>query len=132
MGVWLAEQALVPQLIVSSSAERARQTAVAAAEAMGYAVDDIAFDDRLYHCDVREALRVLADHARSPQRVMIVGHNPGFEDLVLHLAGGHVGTSANAKVLPTASIAHLRLPADWSALGSGDGDLVQIARPKEI
>ena len=110
VGSLLREQSLVPDLIVTSDAVRARTTANLVAKAAGYD-REMVVDPRLYLAkpdDVLEVLCSLPDDSAST--VMIVGHNPGLEDLIVTLTGEHHGMS-------TAALAHLALPIDrWSAL----------------
>ena len=109
MGELLKEHDLVPEYILSSSAVRARHTAQLVAEHSGYE-GEIGGGRELYSfasADYLDALEKLAD---SYERVMVVGHNPGLEELAEWLTG--VYTS-----LPTASLAVLRLEINhWSEL----------------
>ncbi|MHC4958936.1 MAG: SixA phosphatase family protein [Planctomycetota bacterium] len=119
MGRWLAEQHLVPDLVVSSPAKRARQTARRASEAMGLDPDAILFKDEIYEASLTALLGVLAECPEG--RVMLVGHNPGLEVLVEHLAGRRIQPGPNGKLFPTATIAYFR-----------DGNLVELVRPREL
>ena len=126
MGELLRDQELTPDLIISSDAVRARLTAAAVAEAAGYA-GEIALDPRLYHAGPAEIVAVLRElPAATPQRVLIVGHNPGLETFVTRVTGEHAD-------FPTAALAHIELPLDrWSELAdSTHGTLVALWRPKE-
>jgi phosphohistidine phosphatase len=109
VGRLLLTHALVPDLIVTSDAVRARTTAQAVAEAAGYD-REIVVDPRLYHANPDDLLAVLRGLSDDAARAMIVGHNPGLEDLIERLAGEHHD-------LPTAALVHLALPIDrWSEL----------------
>ncbi len=132
VGGWLEEQGLVPDVIVSSPAKRARQTARRTATAMGFPKDAVSYDERLYEAGVGDLLTVLADCPSDARRAMIVGHNPGLEALVVFLAGGAIPEPADDKLLPTATVAHFRMPDDWSGVASGAGRLVTIMRPRWI
>ena len=127
VGDRLRDAALVPDVIITSDAVRAHTTAVAVAEAAGFA-GDLVVDPLLYHAspeDVLAVVRTVPDaHARI---VMIVGHNPGLEDLVEQLAG-------KRHHLPTAALAHLALAMDaWDELdASTRATLVDLWRPKEL
>jgi phosphohistidine phosphatase len=127
MGKLLRELELTPDLIITSDAVRARDTAEAVAEAADYG-GTIRPEHRLYAAtpaDILGVLRATPDaHAGS---VMIVGHNPGLEELVAQLTGEH-------EDLPTAALVHVALPIDrWRDLkGTTRGELVGIWRPKEL
>ncbi len=126
MGILLKDRELIPQLILCSSALRARQTAELVAEAAGY-TEEVVFLDELYLSEVDENLNTLRELPDSIERVMLIGHNPGLETLLQIL-------SNRIESLPTAVIAHIVLPiSHWQLLDSNvEGDLVEIWRPKEL
>ena len=127
MGEVLREQRLTPDLIISSDAVRARMTAERAAAAAGYR-NAIQFDRRLYLADPSDIIAVLRAVPAAPAAtIMIVGHNPGLEDLIAQLTG-------EAETLPTAALAQIALPIDrWSDLDDTTrGTLVNLWRPKEL
>ncbi len=132
IGQWLKRQKLLPNHIVSSPAQRARQTTENACKAMGIKEKQINWDARIYAATEGELLKVLADCPKKNKTVMLVGHNPGLEDLVAYLVGAGLRIPADGKVLPTAAVAHLKMPESWKELKEGDGELVSITRPKEI
>jgi phosphohistidine phosphatase len=109
VGDVLRERRWVPEVIVSSDAVRAKMTAEAAARTAGYA-GTIRFDHGLYLAgpgDIIELLHGVEDTARS---VMIVGHNPGLEELVSQLTGEPAS-------LATATLVRIVLPIDrWRDL----------------
>jgi phosphohistidine phosphatase len=132
MGVWLQQQELVPDLIISSPAERAITTAEKAAKAMGLDARAIAQDRRIYAARVEDLLQVLADVPDRPTRVMLVGHNPGLEDLLEYLEGRSIPLPSDGKLLPTATLAVIELPDSWSELKSGAGQLIGITRASSM
>ncbi|QWZ07045.1 histidine phosphatase family protein [Nocardioides panacis] len=120
-GRWLAEHGPVPDLVVVSPAVRARRTwDLVAAELPGTPPTRV--EDRVYAASPAELLAVLADLPEATATVLLVGHNPGLEELVEHLTGEHVR-------LPTSALAVLDVPAPWSALGPGAGTLRASGRP---
>ena len=127
MGRLVRKKRLPVELIISSDALRARLTAQAMADATGYR-GQLLLDPRLYHASAAEILAVLRSTVEdNVASVMIVGHNPGLEDLVARLTG-------EAEGLPTAALAQIALPIDrWSDLDtSTSGTLVGLWRPKEL
>jgi phosphohistidine phosphatase len=126
MGQLLEERELVPQLMLSSSALRARQTAELVAETAGYGAEIIYRDD-LYMAEAEGYFHALQQLPDEIERVMLIGHNPGLETLLQLI-------SKRIESLPTAVLAHLVLPIDqWDVLTSNvDGDLIEIWRPKEL
>jgi len=129
IGVWLAQQKMVPDLIVTSPAERALVTAQKACKAMGYGDQGIHRDKRIYAAGLDELLEVLGDCPQDAGRIMLVGHNPGLEGLLVWLARETVSVPEDGKLLPTATLARLQMPADWGALIAGCARLESITRP---
>ena len=129
IGVWLAQQKKVPDLVVTSPAERALVSAQKACKAMGNGDAGIQRDQRIYAAGIDELLAVLADCPQDAGRVMLVGHNPGLEELLEWLASGAIPVPEDGKLLPTATLASLQLPADWRALVAGCAHLNSITRP---
>ncbi len=125
MGEELKNRDLVPDLILSSTARRARSTARRAAEAAGCA-DRIQETRELYLSGVEDQLRTVASRATDEhQRVMIVGHNPTLEDLVEHLTG-------EDERMTTGNLACIDLDIDsWQELASVRGTLRFLLRPRE-
>jgi phosphohistidine phosphatase len=132
IGAWIADHELVPDLIWSSPARRARQTIESVCAAMGFDRDEVRFEQRLYLAGLGALLDVLASTETTFRRVMVVGHNPGLEDLVFYLARSDVDVPPNGKIMPTAALAHFRLPEDWNNLANGCGELETLVRPKAL
>ena len=126
MGEMLKEMDLVPQIIISSTAVRAVQTAEMVAETCGYE-DDILYKKSYYHADPEAYIDVLRELFDNYDTVMVIGHNPGLEGLLQIL-------SDEIESLSTASIAHITLPIDsWDELnGQSSGNLENLWRPKDI
>ena len=126
MGELLRKYGLVPDLVISSDAVRARLTAKAVVKAVGYA-GEILLDHRLYMASAAEILSLLRTVQERAGTVLIVGHNPGLEELVAQLTG-------DRQDLPTAAIAHVVLPIDrWGDLRrSTRGRLSGRWLPKEL
>lgn len=126
MGKLLQEKGLVPDLIISSTARRARKTAELVAEESGYE-GEIQLERDLYAFEPAAYMEELAQIEDHYQIVMIVGHNPGLEELVEQLTGEFAR-------LPTAALAQVNLPvSSWSDLDEETkGMLANLWRPKEI
>jgi phosphohistidine phosphatase len=112
LGVWLAQQSSQPDFVLSSPAERAWTTTKKTIKAMGRGIDDVETDERIYNGEVATLLAVLADVPATAERALLVGHNPGMEDLIGHL--DHPGTLER---VPPGTLTRLTLPDDWSSLG---------------
>lgn len=130
VGSWLYREGLVPDHVVSSPAERARQTAIKVCKRLDFKKKRIAWDAEIYEAGVPALLDVLARCPGEAATVLLVGHNPGLEELLLHLAGEEVERPADGKLLPTATVARLEMPDDWSRLDPGSAHLISITRPR--
>ena len=126
MGQLLRREDLLPDLILCSSAKRARVTAELVAEESGYE-GELRLKDDLYAFDAEAYLEALTELSDGYDRVMVVGHNPAMEELLEALTGGF-------ERLPTAALAMVELPIDrWSELeDEPEGKLTHLWRPKEL
>ena len=125
MGKLVREYGLIPDLVISSDAVRARLTAEAVVEAARYA-GEILLDPRLYMASPADIFSLLRTVQESAETVMIVGHNPGLEELVARLTG-------ERQDLPTAALAQIVLAIDqWRDLKLSTGTLLGHWRPKEL
>ena len=122
----MRQYGLIPDVVLSSDAVRARLTAEAVAEAARYA-GDIVLDPQLYMASPADILSLLPTVRENAETVMIVGHNPGLEKLVEQLTG-------ERHDLPTATLAQIGLPIDqWRDLKlSTRGTLVGLWGPQEL
>jgi phosphohistidine phosphatase len=132
VGRFLAEQGLRPDYVVSSPAERARQTVLAACAPFGIGADDISWDRRIYAATTGELLDVLNECPESAMRVLIAGHNPGLESLVRVLCREPVPTPPDFKLMPTAALAHLLIPVAWKEIDGGVAELLSLTRVKSL
>lgn len=130
VGHWMASQRIVPDLIISSPALRAWQTSTFVCAALGIDSSSIQFNSNLYLADIKTLLSCIKNVPADSQAVMLVGHNPGMEELLAYLAGDSVHQPDDGKLLPTATLASLGVSTDWSALSSGVTELAFIRRPK--
>ncbi|MEQ1528126.1 MAG: histidine phosphatase family protein [Methylococcales bacterium] len=129
MGLWMKQQHLQPDLVISSPALRAISTTRLICPMLGIAEQDIQQDKRLYLADLYMLKGVLAERAEGYQRVLLVGHNPGLEDLLIELAESIPEFN---KLLPTTGLARLRLSVNWQGLYSGCAELVTITHVKAL
>ena len=126
VGELVREAGLKPDVFISSDAVRARMTAEAVAEAARYG-GEIVLDPHLYMAGPADILSLLTTVRENAETVMIVGHNPGLEELVEQLTG-------ERQDFPTAALAQIGLPIkQWRDLKrSTRGTLLGLWRPKEL
>jgi phosphohistidine phosphatase len=125
IGQYLHSLALAPDLILSSPARRARETAVAVAQECGYD-GDVDFINEFYPGDPEDYIQVVGALPDAHERVMVVGHNPGLEYLL-------AGFIHYAETLTTAALAQVDLHINhwWELCDDTRGDLIRIWRPEE-
>lgn len=122
MGQLLREQGLLPELIVSSTARRAVETAQAVATSSGYE-GRLEITRRLYLAEPDSYLDLLTEVDHRLTRVLIVGHNPGITQLVTLLSGVD-------EAMSTAAVAQIELPGErFSQVVLGQGTLRAMFRP---
>lgn len=131
IGNGLHQQRLIPDWMVSSPAKRALATAKIVNEALAAEGLSIARDKRLYQEGFERLKNVLAECPAEAKRVLLVGHNPDLEDLLINLVGAANLPDVD-KLLPTAGLVRLVMPDDWSRLDPGCARLLSITCPKSL
>jgi len=118
----LAQEGVLVQHIVSSTALRARTTADAYAT---HARREVADAASLYAASARTILAVAASLPDEASVAMLVGHNPGMADAVAELTGQFVQ-------FPTCAVAECAVDVEsWSELIEGSGALVSVRTPRD-
>ena len=124
MGAFMQQRGIVPDLIISSPARRARETAQIVKDAAGIAAE-IRFEPRIYEAGVGDLMEIVSQVENDCEKLLIVGHNPGFEQFVGSLTG-------EFQPMPTAALAEIELPIEnWSETMRG-GQLKNLFKVKEI
>ena len=136
-GRWLRKSGLVPDRVMCSTAQRARETWQLAEEQLG-ADPQTVFEQRVYGATSAELLD-LARHAPAGVRtLLIVGHDPAMQELTLDLASaqpGDQGLEAVSRVrvkFPTAAIAVLAFTGTWPKIAVGQACLTDFVTPGDF
>lgn len=125
MGALMRERGLRPDLVISSPARRASETVALALEASGLETE-LRFDERIYEASLSTLLEIVRQVEDGRNEVMLVGHNPGFEELLEYLTG-------EARRVPTATLARIALDTDrWDEATERCGRLEWLVKPKEL
>lgn len=134
VGDYLAGHGLFPDLAVTSSAKRTRETLDLALETFGEPCPVFA-EPRLYLAEPPTLLNLLRQTPPFVRLLLTVGHNPGFHELALMLAG-HGDRAARARLelgVPTASFAILDFEAEsWADVQPGAGVLDRFVTPADL
>lgn len=128
----LAEADCLPDLALCSPAVRARRTWQLASAEWG-TPPPVRYDPRLYAADVPDLLEVVREVPPEVETLLLVGHNPGLEDLVLDLAGDGLDDTLDRvrTKFPTSAIAVLAWRGTgWPALGPGAALLTAFMVPR--
>jgi len=125
IGKALRKRGPLPDLILSSPAARAKATTKAVVKSAKIKLD-VEYDEAIYGASSAELVTLVNRLPDSCSCAMMVGHNPGFEDLVGRLSGSH-------ERMPTAALACLEFPVEkWADVGEQEGKLVWVLTPKEL
>ena len=113
-----------PDSVLSSPAERAKQTAFLVKET-GKIEAEIQFDERIYEASPQQLLQVISELETDRESALLIGHNPGLEGLIRFLTGAN-------QTMPTAALAVVDLDVqNWEETNAGCGNLRTLIRPNE-
>lgn len=127
IGKLLVDNELIPQRILTSTAERARMSAAGVIEAMNY-TGEVSYLDAMYMAEPDIYLELLSLMPDDLERLLLIGHNPGLEGLLQILSG-------RVESLPTAAVAYLSLPIhSWKEIRAHEntGELVALWLPRDL
>lgn len=126
MGDRMKKYGWMPELILSSPANRAITTARCIAQQIGYPEADIVVDENIYCSSAGTLCDILQRLDERYAQVMLVGHNPDMTGLVNRLCGPVISD------MPTCAIAMVRLDIDhWTETGAVAGELADYDFPKK-
>ncbi len=137
MGRHIRDHGLAWERIVASPAVRCTETIELAEQAAGYARElAVEWDRRVYLASSATLTDLLRDQRGDPASLLMIGHNPGLEDLIFDLVPDD-GSSPLRDVVeakfPTAAFAVLELAiARWADLRDGCGRLIHLTRPRDL
>jgi phosphohistidine phosphatase len=144
MGRWLRKSGHVPDQVVCSTAQRARETWQLAQPKL-QAQPPVRFDRRVYLASATQLLELIHQAAPATETLLIVGHDPGVPGLALMLAAAIPPTTGDAWAgaaramaervqakFPTAAIAVLEFSGSWDQLGPGSAQLTGFVTPRDL
>jgi phosphohistidine phosphatase len=127
----LCEQGIEPQLVLCSTALRTRETLERIGPALGTGA--VHFERELYGASAAVLLERLRSVPDTVESVMLIGHNPGVQELALNLAGDAPQAGRLAAKYPTAALATFAYAGTtWHDLSPGTADLIGFVRPRDL
>ena len=125
IGRYFKTSAIVPELILCSPAERARETLNLVLKASRWTTE-VRYDQRIYEASAQRLVEVVSQIENERKVAMLVGHNPGFEELLEVLTG-------ESHKMATAALACIELNIEkWNKVRAGAGRLEWLVKPKEL
>lgn len=125
IGEFVQEKGIDFDLVLVSTAVRTRETIELIRERAKFR-GEVRYDERIYEATVSQLLDVISQVDSDRKSVLLVGHNPGIEELLALLTG-------EQQHVTTANFAKIKLDATtWSASLANKGTLEWLVRPKEM
>jgi phosphohistidine phosphatase len=132
IGAWLQTNNLRPDAVLSSPARRACDTAAKVIKAAGLNAGLIRTDPSLYFDSTRNLLAALAGMDGMGERLLVVGHNPWMEELVLSLAQDRPRHPGGNWYMKTGALMHFSISDLRAGLEPGRGRLLAHVLPGEL
>jgi phosphohistidine phosphatase len=120
-----------PELVLCSPSRRTRETLERVAPSLGKSAE-ARIEPRIYAASPATLLEALHEVPDEVESVVLIGHNPGIQELALSLARPGPESGRVESKFPTAALATLELAGTWRELAPGGTELVSFLRPKEL
>ncbi len=125
IGRYLKHEEIVPELVLSSPALRARETIERVAKAAKW-TPEVLFDQRIYEAGGLRLLEVVSQIENERKTALLVGHNPGIEELLMLLTG-------ESKKVPTGALMQIDLKTSkWSTAADKRARLAWLIKPRKL
>ena len=125
IGKHLTREKLSEPLVVCSPAVRTRETADLVLKNAHLRVE-VRFEERIYEASLRDLVEVVSEIPDDKQVAIMIGHNPGFEELLAYLTG-------EGRRMPTAALAKIKFDVEsWKDIKEDQGTLEWFITPREL
>lgn len=125
IGRYLRAKEIVPDLVLSSTAVRARETIEIVVKTAKWRTE-VRYDERIYEAGAMRLLEIVSQIENDRKTVLVVGHNPGMEEFLQLLSG-------KIEQIPTGGLAKLVLKTSkWLAVLDKKASLEWLIRPREV
>ena len=129
---YLDAEGIRPALVLCSSALRTRQTLARVLPGLGPELE-VRIESSVYTFDAAPLLDRLGVVPEGVASVMLIGHNPGVQELAVMLAARGDRLEELAKKYPTAALAEIEFPSDsWHEVGQTPGELTRFVVSREL
>ena len=138
MGAEIASLGLRPDVVLCSGAKRTRETLDLVLAALGQPAPEVVYDDAIYMAPPTGIVQILRRQPAgpgAPATIMVVGHNPGLEELAELLVGTGEETLRDImeEKFPTCALAVVTFDADaWADIAPGTGTLARFLTPARL
>lgn len=128
VGKHLSSLNILPDLVISSPAKRAYNTAIIICKELNYPEKNIILNRNIYEAAALELFRLIKETSNAYNSVMLVGHNPSFIELV-----NYICQAPNVDKFPKCGVANIQFTLqDWNDIKPSSGNLIFLISPKSI
>jgi phosphohistidine phosphatase len=125
IGRYLTRAKLSEPLVLCSPAARTRETSEIVLKHANLRVE-VRFEERIYEASLRDLVQLVSEIPDDKQVAIMIGHNPGFEELLAYLSG-------EGRRMPTAALAKIKFDVEsWKEIREDQGTLEWFVIPKEL
>ena len=130
IGEWMNENNYIPQKIISSPALRAKETIELVTEQISkFNLEDLTYEDELYLAGFTQLIEFINTYKDKVQSLMLVGHNPGIENLVNYLCDK---SGDKETIVTTANLFIFKFSSDSFNTAVDTIELVEAIKPREL
>ena len=130
IGGWMNENNHTPQKIISSPALRAKETIELVTEQISkFNLEDLTYEDELYLAGFTQLIEFINTYKDKVQSLMLVGHNPGIENLVNYLCDR---SGDKETIVTTANLFIFKFSSDSFNTAVDTIELVEVIKPREL
>lgn len=132
MGQWLKQQPFRIGQILCSPALRAEQTGQLVLEQLNLPQKSILWESRIYQASLPDLIALIQQHGEGIRTLLVIGHNPGLDQLLCHLSKEPPLLNKSGKLLTTAAVAVLDFGTAPISAKAHQAQLQYLVRPKEL
>lgn len=132
MSKWLKQKQYRVDRIICSPALRAKQTCQLVSQELGIPQNNILFETGIYEASLNNLLSLVNQHSEGIHTLLIIGHNPGLDQLLCYLSREPPPVSSTGKLLTTAAIAILDYGNTAITAKPLQAQLQYLIRPKDL